>query len=154
MAASSQQDSKRPSAFEIIGSSVGSARHHRKGVHSTIEVKDIIESGQRYANKIGSTFVPTLQKPMTYTFQKDSGKRDFVSAVTRANSTKLAPNQYKIVDSNGFISKENPKQIRFAFSKDQKMSILEQSAKKKAWVPSPNNYSPEAKRKTLGNYTW
>ena len=69
--------------------------------------------------------MPTQNKPMTYTFQKDSGKRDFVSAVVRANSTKLGPNHYKIFDQGGFPGKDNLRKIRFAFSKDIKTSVLE-----------------------------
>ena len=57
---------------------------------------------------------------MTYTFQKDSGKRDFINSVQRANATKLGPSHYKIADTNGFVSKDNLKKIKFAFNKDLK----------------------------------
>lgn len=120
----SERSSKRSTAFEILGSAAGSTRHNRRGLSSTIDIKDLIESSERYSNKIGSPFIAPLNKPMTYTFQKDSGKRDFVSATIRANSTKLGPNHYKIVDLDGFVDKESPKKIRFAFCKDQKTSIL------------------------------
>ena len=55
---------------------------------------------------------------MCYTFQKDAGKNDFVSAVQRQNAIKLGPSHYKIADIGGFTSKENLRKIRFAFNKD------------------------------------
>ena len=104
------------------------------------------------SQKIGSVFIPTLNKPETHTFNKDSGKRDFVNAIQRANSTKLAPNHYKPFDEGGFSSKDNLKKVKFAFTKDAKASVIEAMAKKKAWVPGANFYNPSVKRKTLGNY--
>lgn len=89
---------------------------------------------------------------MTYTFQKDAGKRDFVNAIQRANSTKLGANHYKIHDAGGFIGKENIKKVPFAFNKEIKTSVLEVQAKKQAWVPGPNAYSPNSKKKAIGNY--
>ena len=62
---------------------------------------------------------------MCYTFQKDAGKRDFINAIQRANSTKLGPNHYKIFDAEGFTSKDNLKKVHFAFTKDNKNSIIE-----------------------------
>jgi hypothetical protein len=79
---------------------------------------------------------------MCYTFQKDSGKRDFVNAITRANSTKLGPNHYSVVDTGGFTNQQNLKNVRFAFNKDPKIGVLELLAKKKLWVPAANAYSP------------
>ena len=73
---------------------------------------------------------------------KDSGKRDFVNAIQRANSTKLAPNHYKPVDFGGFSSKDNLKRVKFAFTKDAKSSVIELMAKKKAWVPGASHYNP------------
>jgi len=127
-----------------MGNSVGSARNNRMPL-STIGIKDIIDAGQRCAGKIGSTFIPTLQKPMSYTFQKDSGKRDFVNAIQRANSTKLGPNHYKVIDDGGFTTSANLKNVRFAFNKDSKIGVLETLAKKKLWVPAANAYSPVRK---------
>jgi len=88
---------------------------------------------------------------MSYTFQKNIGK-DFVSTIQKSNSIKLGPNHYTIFDREGFSSKENPKAVRFAFNKEARVGVIEQSAKKKAWVPSSSQYSPEKKQKTLGNY--
>ena len=104
------------------------------------------------SQKIGSVFVPNLNKPETHTFNKDSGKRDFVNAIQRANSTKLAPNHYKPFDEGGFSSKDNLKRVKFAFTKDAKASVIEAMAKKKAWVPGANFYHPQVNRKTIGNY--
>ena len=92
--------------------------------------------------KVSSVFIPHLNKPETYTFMKDSGKRDFVNAIQRANSTKLAPNHYKPVDVGGFSSKDNLKRVKFAFTKDAKSSVIELMAKKKAWVPGASHYNP------------
>ena len=88
---------------------------------------------------------------MSYTFQKNVNK-DFISTIQRSNAIKLGPNHYKIFDAGGFTSKENLKKVKFAFNKEVKQSVLEQNAKKKAWVPSSHAYSPENKRKVLGNY--
>ena len=73
---------------------------------------------------------------------KDSGKRDFVNAIQRANSTKLAPNHYQPFDAGGFSSKDNLKKVKFAFTKDAKSSVIESMAKKKAWVPGASHYNP------------
>ena len=89
---------------------------------------------------------------MTYTFQKDSGKRDFINAIQRQNLIKLAPNHYKPFDADGFVGTENLRKVRFAFGKDLKNSIIEAEAKKKMWVPAANAYSPERKQKPIGNY--
>ena len=118
---------------------------------SQIDVRDIINSGQKCSLKIGSTFVPTLQKPMSYTFQKNKNQ-DFVSTVQRGNSFKLGPNNYKIFDQGGFVSKENLKKVKFAFSKAEKTSVLGDIGKKKAWVPAPSAYDADNKKKTKGNY--
>ena len=64
----------------------------------------------------------------------------------------MGPNHYKIFDAGGFTSKDNLRKVRFAFSKELKVSVLEQQAKKKAWVPGSAHYSPERKSKPLGNY--
>ena len=101
--------------------------------------------------KVGATFIPQLNKAETHTFNKDSGKRDFVNAIQRANSTKLAPNHYKPFDSGAFSTKDD-KKVKFAFTKDAKASVIEAMAKKKAWVPGANVYNPQVKRKTIGNY--
>ena len=119
---------------------------------SAIEIKDIIASGEKCAMKVGTTFIPTLNKPMSNTFQKDAGKRDFVNAIQRANSTKLGPNHYKIFDAGGFVDKDNLKKVKFAFSRDQTTSVIDQHAKKRLWVPGSNHYSPSNKPKTIGNY--
>ena len=89
---------------------------------------------------------------MTYTFQKDFGRHDFVNSITRANSQKLGPNHYSIYDVGGFTTTENLRKVHFAFNKEKKTSVLENFAKKQAWVPAPGAYNPEDKRKTLGNY--
>jgi len=62
---------------------------------------------------------------MSNTFQKDAGKRDFVNAIQRANSTKLGPNHYKIFDAGGFTDKDNLKRVKFAFNREQKNSVIE-----------------------------
>ena len=63
---------------------------------------------------------------MSNTFQKDAGKRDFVNAIQRANSTKLGPNHYKIHDAGGFFDKDNLKRAKFAFNLDKKTSCIDQ----------------------------
>ena len=116
---------------------------------SQIEIRDIIESSEKCKNKIGITYVPG--KPMSYTFQKNKNK-DFISSVQRSNAIKLGPNHYKIFDAGGFTSKDNLKKVKFAFAKDAKTSVIDQFAKKKAWVPAPQAYSPERKVHLKGNF--
>ena len=89
---------------------------------------------------------------MSNTFMKDEGKRDFVNAIQRANSTKLGPNHYKIFDAGGFTDKDNLKKVRFAYNKEQRTSVIDQMAKKRLWVPAANHYSPERNNRTVGNY--
>ena len=87
---------------------------------------------------------------MSNTFMRDEGKRDFVNAIQRANSTKLGPNHYTIFDAGGFVRES--KKVKFAYNKEQRTSVIDQMAKKRAWVPGANHYSPERKDKTIGNY--
>ena len=128
MTVSSRHSDAKSSTFQVLGNTMTSGRNARVG--SSIEVADIIASGERCSQKIGTTFIPQFNKPMANTFQKDAGKRDFVNAIQRANSTKLGPNHYKIFDAGGFIDKDNLKKVKFAFSKDQKKSVIDQMAKK------------------------
>ena len=104
----------------MVGTTIPSARdHHRRGLDfSQINIKDIIASGERCSGKIGTTYVPVLNRPEVHTMPKDMGKRDFVNAIQRANSTKLGANHYTIFDAGGFTSKENLRKVRFAFTKD------------------------------------
>jgi len=37
---------------------------------------------------------------------------------------------------------DNLKKVKFAFAKDAKTSAIVEFAKKKAWVPNPQAYSP------------
>jgi len=141
MAVTSDRGSVRSSALQMLGGDSAAKGRHRRG-ESAIEIRDIIASGERCAGKIGSTFIPTLQKPMTYTFQKDVGKHDFVNAITRGNAAKLGPNHYKIHDEGSFVSKDNLKKVKFAFTKDKKISCIEQEAKKRNWVPASSTYTP------------
>ena len=115
------------SQFGIVGTTIPSAREHRRrGLDfSHIQIKDIIESGEKCSNKIGSTYVPVLNRPQVHAFMKDEGKRDFVNAIQRANSIKLAANHYTIFDAGGFTSKDNLRKVRFAFSKEQKTSVID-----------------------------
>ena len=136
--------------MEVIGNNTHTSATRARG-GSAIEIRDIIESGQKCSHKIGIAYVPVLQKPMSYTFQKNVGK-DFISSIQKSNSIKLGPNHYKIFDAGGFTSKDNLKKVKFAFNKETKTSVLEQNAKKKMWVPSAHAYNPENKKKTLGNY--
>ena len=123
-----ERSSKRFADFEVQSSRVGGSGKHNRATTS-IDIKEIVSAGQRCAGKIGITFVPTLEKTMTYTFQKDQGKRDFVNAIQRMNATKLAPNHYKPFDADGFIGSENLSKVRFAFGKDKKFGIIEAEAK-------------------------
>ena len=91
--------STRSVAMEVLGTSSRLTAHQTRNMRggSQIEVRDIIDASQKCSHKIGSSFVPTLQKPMSYTFQKNKNQ-DFVSSVQRGNSFKLGPSNYKIFD--------------------------------------------------------
>lgn len=93
----------------------------------TLDIKEIIEAGEKCKNKIGTTYVTSINKPLTYTFEKNKNK-DFISSVQRSNAIKLGPNHYKIFDAGGFTSKDNLKKVKFAFAKDAKTSFIEQLA--------------------------
>ena len=75
----SSRTSNHSVAFEVLGSRVGGTAAHQRG-GSAIDIREIIDSSQRCAQKIGGVYIPSLQKPMTYTFQKNKGK-DFVSSI-------------------------------------------------------------------------
>ena len=79
MAAPSERSSgTRSVAFEVLGSKTGTKG--RNGLaYTSIDMKDIVNAQNR--EKIGTTFVPSIQKPMSFTFQKDKGKHDFVNAI-------------------------------------------------------------------------
>lgn len=123
LAVSSTRTSNRSAALEMLNNSVSQTRNHGRG-GSAIEIRDIIENSQKYSHKIGASFIPALQKPMSYTFQKNTGK-DFVSAIQKSNSIKLGPNHYNIFDRDGFSSKDNPKAVKFAFNREAKTSVIE-----------------------------
>ena len=60
--------STRSVAMDVLANNMsGSAKREIRG-GSAIEIRDIIESSQKCSHKIGTAFVPVLQKPMSYTF--------------------------------------------------------------------------------------
>ena len=77
---STRRGENKSVALEVLGGQIP-----RSKIDYAFEISDIVESSQKYSGKIGSTFIPSLQKPLAKTFQKDN-KSDFVSSVQKANS--------------------------------------------------------------------
>ena len=59
--------STRSVALDVINNTGPVNKREMRG-GSAIEIRDIIESSQKCSHKIGTAFVPVLQKPMSYTF--------------------------------------------------------------------------------------
>ena len=53
----SSNRSSHKTAMEVLGNN---GRNHRRGLSSTLEIKDIIESGERCSGKIGAPFIPQI----------------------------------------------------------------------------------------------
>ena len=120
-----------------------------------IGLKDIIASLNR--DKVKPMFVPNLEKERANKFSPDKGpKQDFISFTVNVNRFKVAPNLYKPGNADGFLSSVHDKKIHFAYSKDAKKSVIQEEAKKQAWVPGSNQYTPNLARvapRVIGTYT-
>ena len=103
------------------------ARGRLEGNINGIGVADIIASLNK--QKIGTSYVPSLDKIRINRFNPDKKPRDFISHIQKINDFKKGPDTYKPSNTNFFLDQTHQKTIHFAYSKEAKTSVLAEKAK-------------------------
>lgn len=137
---------------DIVSRSFQTDRKRLDGTTKGIGVADIIASLNK--QKILTSYVPAFDKVLTNKFDPSKGNRDFISQVQKMNDFKVAPNTYN-PNTTMFLDANHLKTIHFAYSKSNKVSVVAENAKRKAWVPAPSAYKPDDKHTrptVIGNY--
>lgn len=71
-----------------------------------------------------------------------------MDSLLKVNSFKLGPNHYEPKRQSVFSSDKNS--IHFAYNKAERRTYFAEAARTSSWVPGPNAYKTEAKKKIKG----
>jgi hypothetical protein len=114
--------------------------HEKPGPH--IEIEHILKSS--HMPKITVSFVPALEKAGFFHFGKEKDQ-DFITKTVQRAKTLVSPNQY-----NSRLNMFRVQDLHFAKNKAERVSIVDETARMKKFVPGPQYDLSDKFYRTIG----